>query len=64
MVISEGVVLSSLSLYEPVLMESGQPSTKHRASPPKPCFYKNHILTRREPLKHEAQRATLKIKFK
>jgi hypothetical protein len=51
-----------LSLYELVLMESDQPSTKHRASPLNHVSIK-HILTRREPLKHTAQRATLKIKL-
>ena len=42
-------------------MESGQPSTKHRAGPPKPCFYKNQILTRREPLKQATPRIKLHI---
>jgi hypothetical protein len=52
-----------LSLYEPVLMESGQPSTKHRAGPLNHVSIK-HILMRREPLKHTAQRATLRIKLR
>ena len=48
-----------LSLYEAVLMESGQPSTKHRAGPLNHVSIKNQFLTRREPLK----RATPGIKL-
>src|SRR6185295_12083427 len=55
-------LLSQLSLYEPVLMESGQPSTKHRAGPLNHVSNKNQFLTRREPLK-PTQRATLRIKL-
>jgi hypothetical protein len=51
-----------LSLYEPVLRESGQPSNKHRAGPLNQVSIK-YILTRREPLKHTTQRATLRIKL-
>src|SRR6185312_10464828 len=40
-------------------MESGQPSTKHRAGPLNHVSNKNQFKTRREPL----QRATLRIKL-
>ena len=43
-------------------MESGQPSSKHRAGPLNHVSIK-HILTGREPPKHEAQRATPRIKL-
>src|SRR6185369_7240490 len=50
-----------LSLYEPVLMESGQPSTKHRAGPLNHVSRKNQFLTRREPLKRATPRIKLHI---
>ena len=43
-------------------MENGQLSTKHRAGPLNHVSTK-YILTRREPPKHEAQRATPRIKL-
>ena len=52
-----------LLLYEPILRESGQPSTKHRAGPLNHVSRKKPILTRREPLKHISQRATPRIKL-
>jgi hypothetical protein len=44
-------------------MESGQPSTKHRAGLLNHVSNKNIFLRGREPLKHTAQRATLRIKL-
>ena len=43
-------LLSQVQLYEPVLMESGQPGSKHRAGPLNHVSIKP-ILTRSEPLK-------------
>ena len=42
-------------------MESGQPSTKHRAGPLNHVYKKNQFLTRREPLKRATPRIKLHI---
>ena len=42
-------------------MESGQPSTKHRAGPLNHVSNKNQFLTRREPLKRATPRIKLHI---
>jgi hypothetical protein len=52
-----------LSLYEPVLMESGQPSTKHRAGLLNHVSNKNIFLRTHKPLKHTAQRVSSRIKL-
>ena len=55
------LVVALLSLYEPVLMESGQPSSKHLAGPLNYVSNKNQLLTRREPLKRATPRIKLHI---
>ena len=50
-----------MSLYEPVLRESGQPSTKYRAGPLNHVSNKTYFITRREPLKRATPRIKLHI---